>query len=54
LSCEIFKFFLNLFFFLEDAPPPELLQKIKEYSVKFVFPGTTKLAPPVLGLHGFF
>nr|CAD2175035.1 unnamed protein product [Meloidogyne enterolobii] len=35
----------------EDAPPPELLQKIKEYSVKFVFPGTTKLAPPVLGLH---
>uniref|UniRef100_A0A915M606 ABC transporter domain-containing protein n=1 Tax=Meloidogyne javanica TaxID=6303 RepID=A0A915M606_MELJA len=23
----------------------------EEYSVKFVFPGTTKLAPPVLGLH---
>ena len=37
----------------DDAPPPELLQKIKEYSVKFRFPEPTKLAPPVLGLHGF-
>lgn len=36
----------------EDAPPPQLLQKIKEYSVKFVFPPTTKLPAPILGLHG--
>lgn len=35
----------------DDAPPPELLQKIKEYSVKFRFPEPTKLSPPVLGLH---
>uniref|UniRef100_A0A183BWS3 ABC transporter domain-containing protein n=1 Tax=Globodera pallida TaxID=36090 RepID=A0A183BWS3_GLOPA len=35
----------------DDAPPPELLQKIKEYNVKFIFPDTTKLSPPILGLH---
>jgi len=35
----------------EDAQPVELLQKIKEYSVKFTFPEPTKLSPPVLGLH---
>ncbi|KAH7693851.1 ATP-binding cassette [Aphelenchoides avenae] len=35
----------------DDAPPPELLQRIKEYSVKFVFPEPSKLPPPVLGLH---
>ncbi|CAI5451952.1 unnamed protein product [Caenorhabditis angaria] len=34
-----------------DGPPAELLQKIKEYQVKFVFPETSKLSPPVLGLH---
>ncbi|VDM59151.1 unnamed protein product [Angiostrongylus costaricensis] len=34
-----------------DVPPPELLQRIKEYSVKFSFPDTDKLAPPILGLH---
>ncbi|CAD6198037.1 unnamed protein product [Caenorhabditis auriculariae] len=34
-----------------DAPPPELMQRIKEYQVKFNFPETTKLSPPVLGLH---
>jgi ATP-binding cassette subfamily F protein 1 len=34
-----------------DAPPPELLQRIKEYSVKFVFPDPPKLNPPVLGLY---
>lgn len=37
-----------------DAPPPELLQKLKEYSVKFKFPETTKMTPPILGLHGIF
>ncbi|KAL3072645.1 hypothetical protein niasHS_017619 [Heterodera schachtii] len=35
----------------DDAPPPELLQKIKEYNVKFKFPDTTKMSPPILGLH---
>ncbi|WKY13208.1 hypothetical protein Q1695_004203 [Nippostrongylus brasiliensis] len=34
-----------------DAPPPELLQRFKEYQVKFTFPDTDKLAPPILGLH---
>uniref|UniRef100_A0A0K0DC88 ABC transporter domain-containing protein n=1 Tax=Angiostrongylus cantonensis TaxID=6313 RepID=A0A0K0DC88_ANGCA len=34
-----------------DVPPPELLQRIKEYSVNFSFPDTDKLAPPILGLH---
>uniref|UniRef100_A0AC35FH01 ABC transporter domain-containing protein n=1 Tax=Panagrolaimus sp. PS1159 TaxID=55785 RepID=A0AC35FH01_9BILA len=32
-------------------PPPELLQRIKQYSVKFVFPDPTKINPPILGLH---
>lgn len=27
------------------------MQRIKEYSVKFVFPEPTKLAPPLLGLY---
>uniref|UniRef100_A0A0K0ETJ0 ABC transporter domain-containing protein n=1 Tax=Strongyloides stercoralis TaxID=6248 RepID=A0A0K0ETJ0_STRER len=35
----------------DDAPPPELLQRIKEYQVKFNFPDPTPLPPPVLGLH---
>jgi len=35
----------------EDDAPPELLKKIKEYSVKFAFPEPTKLSPPVLGMH---
>ncbi|PAV91654.1 hypothetical protein WR25_20129 [Diploscapter pachys] len=34
-----------------DEPPPELLQRIKEYMVKFLFPETTKINPPILGLH---
>ena len=34
----------------EDEPPPELLQRMKEYQVKFVFPPTTELAPPLLRL----
>ncbi|VIO88985.1 Uncharacterized protein BM_BM3436 [Brugia malayi] len=35
-----------------SAAPVELLQKIKEYNVKFTLPDPTKLPPPVLGLHG--
>ncbi|KAI6185096.1 hypothetical protein M3Y97_00668100 [Aphelenchoides bicaudatus] len=35
----------------DDAPKAELLTKIKEYSVKFVFPDPPKLPPPVLGLY---
>lgn len=38
--------------FLEDEATPDLLKKAKEYSVKFVFPPTTILQPPVLGLYG--
>jgi hypothetical protein len=41
-----------VFAFADDAPPPELLQKYKEYSVKFRFPEPTKISPPILGLHG--
>ncbi|EGT43717.1 hypothetical protein CAEBREN_13072 [Caenorhabditis brenneri] len=36
----------------EDTPQQELLQHRKQYSVKFQFPETDKLNPPVLGLHG--
>ncbi|CAD5234587.1 unnamed protein product [Bursaphelenchus xylophilus] len=35
----------------EDDKAPQLLQKAKEYSVKFVFPPTTKMQPPLLGLY---
>ncbi|CEF63501.1 ABC transporter-like domain and AAA+ ATPase domain and P-loop containing nucleoside triphosphate hydrolase domain-containing protein [Strongyloides ratti] len=38
----------------DDAPPPELLQRIKEYQVKFNFPDPTPLPPPVLGLHSVY
>ncbi|VDM41859.1 unnamed protein product [Toxocara canis] len=38
----------------EAEPPPELLQKIKEYNVKFAFPDPPKLPPPVLGLHSVY
>ncbi|CAI4222342.1 unnamed protein product [Auanema sp. JU1783] len=34
-----------------DAPPPQLIQKAKEYLVKFAFPDPSPLPPPVLGLH---
>ncbi|CAI2355383.1 unnamed protein product [Caenorhabditis sp. 36 PRJEB53466] len=36
----------------EDATPIEMLQRRKEYSVKFQFPETDKLNPPLLGLYG--
>uniref|UniRef100_A0A1B6FNM2 ATP-binding cassette sub-family F member 1 n=2 Tax=Cuerna arida TaxID=1464854 RepID=A0A1B6FNM2_9HEMI len=35
----------------EDRAPPELLQKPKDYIVKFSFPDPPPLQPPILGLH---
>ncbi|CAJ0945631.1 unnamed protein product, partial [Mesorhabditis belari] len=36
----------------DDAPPAELLQRRKEYSVKFSFPEPSPIQPPILGLFG--
>lgn len=36
----------------EAEKPLELLQKPKDYIVKFSFPSPSPLSPPVLGLHG--
>lgn len=38
----------------EDTAPTELLQKPKEYFVKFSFPEPPPLQPPILGLHSKF
>lgn len=35
----------------EDQGPTELLQKPREYIVKFSFPDPPPLQPPILGLH---
>lgn len=35
----------------EDEGPVELLQKPKDYIVKFSFPDPPPLQPPILGLH---
>jgi hypothetical protein len=35
----------------EDQGPTELLQKPREYVVKFSFPDPPPLQPPILGLH---
>jgi ATP-binding cassette subfamily F protein 1 len=35
----------------EDGGPTELLQKPREYIVKFSFPDPPPLQPPILGLH---
>lgn len=35
----------------EDSAPTELLQKPREYIVKFSFPEPPPLQPPILGLH---
>merc|ERR1712142_713754 len=35
----------------EDAAPTELLQKPKDYMVKFEFPDPPPLQPPILGAH---
>ena len=36
----------------EDDKPTELLERPKEYVVKFTFPNPPPLNPPVLGLYG--
>merc|ERR1719242_1565142 len=36
----------------EDTGPTELLERPKEYIVKFRFPDVSNLQPPILGLHG--
>ncbi|GMR33224.1 hypothetical protein PMAYCL1PPCAC_03419 [Pristionchus mayeri] len=37
----------------DDKPPPQLvIQRIKEYQAKFLFPELAKRPPPVLGLYG--
>ena len=35
----------------EDQGPTELLERPREYNVKFRFPETSKLQPPILGLY---
>ena len=35
----------------DEAGPTELLERPKEYIVKFRFPETSALQPPILGLH---
>ena len=35
----------------EQGGPTELLERPKEYIVKFSFPGTSQLQPPIMGLH---
>jgi len=34
-----------------DEKPQELIQKPREYAVKFTFPNPPPLSPPILGLH---
>lgn len=36
----------------EETVPTELLQRPKDYNVKFSFPEPPPLQPPILGLHG--
>lgn len=38
----------------EDNGPTELLQKPRDYIVKFTFPDPPPLQPPILGLHSKF
>ena len=38
--------------FAEDDKKTELLEKPREYTVKFTFPNPTPLNPPILGAHG--
>lgn len=35
----------------ENAEPTQLLQKPRDYNVKFSFPDPSPLQPPILGLH---
>ena len=36
----------------ESDTPKELMQKPREYTVKFSFPNPTPLNPPILGAYG--
>lgn len=36
----------------EDEGPLELLQRPKEYKVRFIFPNPPPLNPPILGAYG--
>ena len=38
----------------EDQGPTELLERPKEYQVKFRFPETSNLQPPILGMHNAY
>ncbi|XP_029638485.1 ATP-binding cassette sub-family F member 1 [Octopus sinensis] len=40
--------------FAEEIKPTELLQKPRDYIVKFSFPNPAPLNPPILGCHGIF
>lgn len=35
----------------DGAEPTQLLQKPRDYNVKFSFPDPSPLQPPILGLH---
>lgn len=38
----------------DNAEPTQLLQKPRDYNVKFSFPDPSPLQPPILGLHSMF
>lgn len=38
----------------DNAEPTQLLQKPRDYNVKFSFPDPSPLQPPILGLHSKF
>lgn len=38
----------------DNAEPQQLLQKPRDYNVKFSFPDPSPLQPPILGLHSKF
>lgn len=38
----------------DSAEPTQLLQKPRDYLVKFSFPDPSPLQPPILGLHSKF
>ena len=38
----------------DDSRPTELLQRPRDYVVKFTFPNPPPLNPPILGIYGEF
>jgi len=36
----------------DDSRPTELLQRPRDYVVKFTFPNPPPLQPPILGIYG--